>query len=69
MSDQYTPTTKDFQQAWIAVQLGKPEATAEFARWLADVKAEAWQEGVAAQCAAYNMTPDAGPNPYRKGTP
>lgn len=62
------PTTREVRQAWIAVQLGKPEATAEFDTWLATVKAEAWEQG--ADSAYYDPEirgqvnyPD---NPYRK---
>lgn len=76
MSD-YTPTTeevreayldrKDFEDALSFIERrGDEVAAAEFDRWLAANNAKVWQEGVAAQCEAYNMTPDPGPNPYRK---
>ena len=63
--NEYTPATEDVREAaslngGIAVE---PDA---FNRWLRGVLADAWDEGVHAQCAGYGMTPDTGPNPYRE---
>lgn len=86
MSDQYTPTTvevrfaytdrRDFDsQIGLGDGPGDEEAGAEFDRWLASVKAEAWDEGHSAgetdmfthymHGAGHPETP----NPYRKETP
>ena len=67
MSDQYTPTTEEVQEAAsVDGAIGiDPEA---FNRWLASVKAEAWEQG--ADSAYYDPEirgqvnyPD---NPYRE---
>ena len=77
MSKQWTPTTDDFRQVWAAFNgygglVARPhsvlmdEGYAEFDRWLAGVKADAWDQGVRDHAAGYGMTPDPGPNPYRQ---
>lgn len=77
---EYVPPLVDIQVAYRLYELGllvdpdsKPydpietaRVDAEFDRWLETVKADAWDEGVAAQCATYGMTPDPGPNPHRE---
>lgn len=63
MSD-YTPTTEDIRAGWeYATAVIGDEGTAQFDRWLAEVKAQAWEEG--------NLAEDIGPsmrasNPYRE---
>lgn len=45
MSD-YTPTTEDIRAGWeYATAVIGDEGTAQFDRWLAEVRAEAWEEG------------------------
>lgn len=42
----YTPTTEDIRAGWeYATAVIGDEGTAQFDRWLAEVKAEAWEEG------------------------
>lgn len=54
MSD-YTPTTEEVRRQWAKKQRdvwGNPGLRAlrkDFDRWLAEVKAQAWEEGVIAQ--------------------
>lgn len=74
MSDNYTPTTEEVREAYLdrkdfedAVSFierrGDEVATAEFDRWLATMKAEAWEQG-------YDAAPLGGrprqENPYRE---
>ncbi len=61
MSD-YTPTTEEVWRAYINWEYGGPGA--EFDRWLAEVKAEAWADGASAGCMCSVAEP---PNPYRQG--
>ena len=68
MSD-YTPTTEEVRGAYEGqlIKVGdnayqlldEAHAKAEFDRWLADVKAQAWQDGWHAK--------DTDVNPYRQG--
>ena len=57
MSD-YTPTTEEVRNQWAC----EPDEYAEFDRWLASVKAEAWDEGYAVDRRFNAPTP----NPYRE---
>jgi hypothetical protein len=61
MSD-YTPTTDKIREAWIEYKCMTEcdECPKEFDRWVAEVKAEAWNEGVAA-----HRRYDYPENPYR----
>lgn len=44
----YTPTTEYVKAIYVnAIDRGIDECNAEFNRWLAEVKAQAWAEGVA----------------------
>lgn len=50
MDNEYTPTTKQVREAWGYWRhdpgvLPEDVAFAEFDRWLAQVKADAWREG------------------------
>ena len=74
MDNEYTPTTEQVREAWRTARhdpgvLPDDVAFAEFDRWLAQVKADAWHEG-------YNdgrrqdAEGDDGPqftNPYHEG--
>ena len=67
MSD-YTPTTEEVRNAvWLLKHLDTPLALpdeAGFDRWLAEVKAQTWEEGLYAGAAdSYFGYPD---NPYRQ---
>lgn len=72
MSDRYVPTTEEVRDAWRNSTFDALDGT-EFDRWLADVKAEAWEEG---ERVGYEnaMTDQRGlqghghytPNPYRE---
>ena len=82
MGEQWTPTTDDFRQVWAAFNgygglvtrphsVSMDEGYAEFDRWLAQVKADAWDEGhdAATDEAPDGVWPDAWidtPNPYRQ---
>ena len=46
----YTPTTEEVREAWGEYKCSQPckECPVEFNRWLAEVKADAWQEGYTA---------------------
>lgn len=47
-------------------QSPNPGRATEFDRWLAGVKADAWDEGVEAQMDAYGNGHDATDNPYEE---
>ena len=69
MSEQpHTPTTAEVRLKYESASLGQ-SASAEFDRWLNEVKAQAWDEGWSDR-AGYDATPDADEpescNPYRK---
>ena len=67
MSEPYTPDEHNVRAAWIETGLGSEESLiAEFERWLARVKADAWEEGVEAQMYAYGNGHDATDNPYEE---
>lgn len=51
----YTPTTEEVRGLY---SMGNPEEIFEFDRWLAEVKAQAWQDGWYAK--------DTDVNPYRE---
>ena len=68
MSD-YTPTTEEVRKAYLSLRggitwyEGKAEVIdAQFDRWLAEVKAEAWQEGWDTKPPYQKIN-----NPYRQG--
>lgn len=74
MSD-YTPTTDDMRTSWHrnSMSYGPGERTAEFDRFIADVKADAWDEGYETGCSSpYGTSTPSGksydpePNPYRE---
>ena len=77
----YTPTTEEVRKAWKMMPddrynkgdlMGQLTSGIEFDRWLAEVKAEAWEEGITAFDQAiikdvddpWSQLPD---NPYREG--
>ena len=65
MSD-YTPTTEEVSIGWAWYKSGwihSDEIQPQFDRWLAEVKAQAWDEG---QLSWYE-TGRGMPNPYRQG--
>ena len=68
MSEPYTPDEHNVRAAWIETGLGSEESLiAEFDRWLAGVKAEAWDEAVdAAGNHIFSGHPGDLPNPYRR---
>lgn len=78
----YTPSTGDMRHYWVVQgvkrQSKRAKRAAEFDRWLAQVKAEAWEEGAnsiflanwhccraRSTAIALSSSPD---NPYRKET-
>lgn len=60
MTDEYTPTTAEVRACWgwdDDYEIPSPARNAEFDRWLAQVKAEAWDEGAESRqchCAAWS---------------
>ncbi len=58
----YTPTTEEVWRAYINWEYGGPGA--EFDRWLAEVKAEVWQEGFDRGVLFFNAGDER--NPYRQ---
>ena len=61
----YTPTTEEVRELFTnGISRHLTYAGAEFDRWLAEVKAEAWAEGASAGCMCSVAEP---PNPYRQG--
>ena len=68
-TDEYVPDEQDLEVAWIESEASADDinvASAEFDRFLARVRRDAWHEGMlAGDCAAYNghTTP---PNPYEE---
>ena len=71
----YTPTTEEVREAYViddecVFMTSKAQWTAEeFDRWLADVKAQAWEEGnkQAHQDIDGEWPTSYTPNPYRQG--
>ena len=70
MSD-YTPTTQEIREVWaLARGAGSgygemlPSNRMEFNRWLAEVKAEAWQEGFDRGVLFFNSGDER--NPYKQ---
>lgn len=64
MSD-YTPTTKAIRRGYSRVGSSRQQREEAFDRWLAEIKAEVWEEGLYAGAADnYFGYPD---NPYRHG--
>jgi hypothetical protein len=59
---EYTPTTKFVRNRWSG---GWPQRAADFDRWLAGVKVEAWDEGYVA-CAVDDGDVVQTLNPYRE---
>ena len=71
MVNEYTPDAHNVRAAWIETGIGSEDALiAEFDRWLAGIKADAWDEGYDAgsadQSDAYWLAgvSDDTPNPY-----
>lgn len=70
----YTPTTEEVRESYVLMQKcsAYPNPDAEFDRWFAEVKAQAWQDGIEAFDAAitrdvddpWSQLPE---NPYRQG--
>ena len=58
----YIPTTEEIRLRYSDSRHWGEELDAQFDRWLAEVKAEAWNEGVAACINETGMQ-----NPYRQG--
>ena len=46
MVNNYTPTTEEVRSAALSDDWGSGLMPAEFDRWLAEVKAQAWEEGL-----------------------
>lgn len=81
MSTDYTPTTDDARDRYADARVGVGEWTrfdesvkravedayAEFDRWLAQVKAEAFEAGVRSAVDAVNSTPPSNLKPYLRG--
>ena len=80
---EYTPTTDDVREFYqgqlektgenVYTFVDEDKANAEFDRWLAGVKAQAWEEGAAYVALACGVIDDAtkswlddGDNPYRE---
>ena len=63
MSD-YTPTTEELRDAWASWS----DAYEEFDRWLAEVKAQAWEEGYTQGSKDMYDGDFPTPNPYRQQT-
>jgi len=71
----YTPTTEDIRAGWeYATAVIGDEGTAQFDRWLAEVKAQVWEEGFDAgerDVHEHELThwddSDCIQNPYRQG--
>ena len=67
MVNEYTPDEFNVRMAWVTTGIGPEDnLNAEFDRWLAGVKADAWEEGVEAQMYAYGNGHDATDNPYEE---
>lgn len=67
MSEPYTPDEFNVRMVWVTTGIGPDDKlNAEFDRWLAGVKADAWEEGVEAQIDAYGNGHDATDNPYEE---
>lgn len=75
MSEPYTPTTQGVLDTYIWCGMGSTsdewdaDRTAEFDRWLNEVKAQAWDRGHGAPCDEWwdsDMCREYHPNPYRK---
>lgn len=62
---EYTPTTEEVRNDW-ASGIDPAGRRAEFDRWLAEVKAQAWEEGQDAELERLAEEPPR-PNPYRQG--
>ena len=73
----YTPTTEEVRRSW-ARPYWEPSRSVEFDRWLAEVKADAWEEGQLAllEYMGVPLHPSKGDeirnpkqprNPYRQG--
>jgi hypothetical protein len=61
----YTPTTGDVRARYVRDHGAHFVSDwAEFDRWLAEVKAQAWEEGFHAKWYDYSEKPEQG-NPYR----
>ena len=61
----YTPTTEEVRESYVLMQrcISYPNPEAEFDRWLAEVKAQAWQEGWDTKPPYQEIN-----NPYRQDT-
>lgn len=70
MSD-YTPTTEEVRNDYVCAlsTTDIDDAEAGFDRWLAEVKAQAWEQGATTIVATMvmNGSNDLPPNPYRQG--
>ena len=66
---EYTPTTEEVRNRYLSEVF--PEDEAEFDRWLAEVKAQAWDEGSVHGARKCLFAADLEPcphNPYREET-
>jgi hypothetical protein len=59
----YTPTTEEVRTGYSTATYDDDKAGEEFDRWLAEVKAQAWEEGYNAKWVETYFYD----NPYRKG--
>lgn len=60
----YTPTTKEVRLDYAPAKTFPADAEEQFDRWLAEVKAQAWEEGMLVGQDNYYGSPS---NPYRQG--
>ena len=62
----YTPTTEEIRLDYAPAKTFPADAEAQFDRWLAEVKAQAWEEGRYTQYREYPR-PARRDNPYWQG--
>jgi len=63
----YTPTTEEVRKAWADWVTTDWLATEQFDRWLAEVKAQAWEEGYDDGYVDGSCDRERADNPYRQG--
>ena len=64
----YTPTTEEVRLRYSDSRYWGEELDAQFDRWLAEIKAEAWEEGALTEWTGFARDKDIiSANPYRQG--
>ena len=65
----YTPTTEEVRESYVLMQrcISYPNPDAEFDRWLAEVKAQVWEEAYMTGVSDVIADKGATMNPYRQG--